>query len=111
MTLVGAECPLVPPAGVLACHGDLAPHASQRKGSRIGIAPRGSDCILVEMESARANELLVVRGGHLSEKLSLVGNLSEKHTTSWELETRHCFAVPSFERPASQQQKYKITRA
>jgi hypothetical protein len=37
-----------------------------------------------ETESARANELLVMRGGDLSEKLSLVGNLSEKLLTCQE---------------------------
>jgi hypothetical protein len=37
-----------------------------------------------EMESARANEMLVVRGGDWSEGLPLAGNWSEKLPTSRE---------------------------
>jgi hypothetical protein len=57
------------------------------RGERVRV--RGS-CHVVwfaswsETESAHANELLVVRGGDLSEGLLLVGNLSQKLPTSRE---------------------------
>jgi hypothetical protein len=94
----------VPPAGALARHGELAPHASQQKSCRVGVAPRGTIRVLVGDESAHANELLivrggdwsceaktgrarqrlVVRGGDFSEGLPIVGNLSKKLPTSRE---------------------------
>jgi hypothetical protein len=47
MPHVRADCPRVPPVGVLACYGELAPHASLRGSSCIGMSPHRVDRVLV----------------------------------------------------------------
>jgi hypothetical protein len=71
--------PRVPPAGALAWHGELA-----RRVHMLGARHVVRFVSWSETESARANELLVVRGGDWSEGLPLLGNLSGKLPTSRE---------------------------